>query len=182
MTEKDKTGSSTPDPPAQKKGSEAESGAKAAPLGGESKAKATAEGTEKRESAKTRVVTKGRARWGLRLLFLVLVLLLVALLLWWKNCLPGKGSGGPKSRQETSGMSASAEAPRETKGTFCTLRVDAEGITVEGKPVASPEAAVKACGESKRAVLTVTGDAISGKVDQLERALGEAEITVQRRK
>ena len=127
---------------------------------------------------------RSRPRWGLRLLLLLLLLLLVALFLGWRGCLPGQGGGGSgKGKGKGMGAADMAEGGDDRgQGSTCDLRVDVKGISVSGKLVASPDEAVTACGESRRALLRVTGDAIFGTVDRLEAALRAKGFTVQREK
>jgi hypothetical protein len=105
----------------------------------------------------------------------------VALFLGWRGCLPGQGGGGKGTgKGKGEGMAAMSAGMDRAPGTSCDLRVDAQGISVAGKTVAGPDEAVTACGEARRALLRVTGDATSGTVDRLETELRARGFTVQR--
>lgn len=126
---------------------------------------------------------RSRPRWGLRLLLLLLLLLLVALFLGWRGCLPGQGGGGKGTgKGKGEGMAAMSAGVDRAPGTSCELRVDPKGISVAGQAVPGPDEAVAACGETRRALLRVTGDATSGTVERLEAALRAKGFTVQREK
>lgn len=59
----------------------------------------------------------------------------------------------------------------------CQLRLDANGVTLDGKP-AEIDAAVAACKTAGGAELVTTGDALHGAVEELKAALERAEVPV----
>ncbi|MFH2008534.1 MAG: hypothetical protein ABI333_18245 [bacterium] len=136
------------------------------------------------ERQRSRATRHNKSRWVTRIVVIVGLILLVLLLLGWKYCKPGGGSGslqaadGSRTQSMSSQMEAST-APKAQQGT-CRLRVDQKGISWKGKLLSIPDA-VKACGSAKRAELTVTGDATFGTVKQLRQALRNAGIAAVRR-
>lgn len=129
---------------------------------------------------------RNKMRWAKRIIVIGLLILLVLLLLNWKYCQRGKGSGGLEAADgsQTEGMSqmtssTATTAPKRLRA-ICRLRVDKKGVSHKGKVLKIPEA-VKACRGAKRAELSVTGDATFGIVKQLQQALGAAGVTAVRR-
>lgn len=62
-------------------------------------------------------------------------------------------------------------------GGRCRLRLDAQGLTLDGKPV-EIKAAVKACAAAGGAELTATGDAVFGDLETLRLSLDQAGVPV----
>lgn len=79
------------------------------------------------------------------------------------------------SASATVAPTASAAPP-----TSCVLRLDSEGLKLDGKPSEIP-AAVEACKRSGKAELITTGDAKFGDHESLRKALHEANVFVLER-
>jgi hypothetical protein len=110
-------------------------------------------------------------------LFVLWIALIVAALLWLR-CGRGWGTGGKdpgKGAGHVATATEKAEGPRR-----CTVRVSAEGITVDGKQQTRDEA-VAACKQTEGALITVTGDARQGDWDELRTALEAAGVPVFKR-
>lgn len=111
-------------------------------------------------------------------MLLVIAVIAVAAWLIWKRCSGGFGAQGGRSQPGES-MAAEPRTPGSTSGRGedrCQLRVDAKGISHEGKPI-DHAAALKICAQAKIAQLTITGDARHGTVEDLEAALRAAGAT-----
>ncbi|MBL8623281.1 MAG: hypothetical protein JNK64_18360 [Myxococcales bacterium] len=123
------------------------------------------------ESAVAKVLARQRRR---RRLFVAAVIAVLIIALLAIRCGGGfglgggDGLGGGRGGAGTGTGSGSASAPAR-----CQLRVDATGVTVDGKP-ATPAAAVAACRGG--ADVVVTGDARQGTWDELARALAAAGV------
>jgi hypothetical protein len=123
----------------------------------------------------------------------MLVLLgLVGVLMYYMRCgegfgiAPGGGDGtGSRSEAERvdrgtdespadvrPAVGESARPPRR-----CRLRLDASGLTLEGRPSTIDEA-VDACKRSGGAELTPTGDAVYGELQKVRQALDRAGVEV----
>lgn len=76
---------------------------------------------------------------------------------------------------------AAAEVSSDAAGpSRCVLRLDGDGLTIDGVPAAIDDA-VTACQEVGSADLTVTGDAAFGTAESLRQALERAGIEVYER-
>lgn len=75
----------------------------------------------------------------------------------------------------TAAPTASAVAPAS-----CVLRLDREGLKLEGQPIEIP-AAVEACKKAGKAELITTGDATYGDHERLRKALHDADVFVLER-
>lgn len=121
------------------------------------------------ESAVAKVLARQRRR---RRLFAAAVIAVLIIALLAIRCGGGFGLGGGAGlggdRGGAGTGSGSASAPAR-----CQLRVDAAGVTVDGKPSTSA-AAVAACRGG--ADVVVTGDARQGTWDELARALAVAGV------
>ncbi|MCB9571980.1 MAG: hypothetical protein H6709_07790 [Kofleriaceae bacterium] len=120
--------------------------------------------------------TKPRRRWG-RLLVLVALVAAIVLALLYLRCRGGFGLGGGsdsgsgKAKQAvdvpaapTAAAGVDAGAPR------CQVRLDAEGLTLDGAR-AEPAAVVAACKAAGAADVVVTGAARFGAWEQLRDQL-----------
>ena len=115
-----------------------------------------------------------RRRQRRRLAFLAAGAALVVLAIMFLRCgsgwgLGGKGSGG--------GGGSAGEPAHDAGPKRCAIRVDAKGISVDGKPETRAEA-VSACAKTTGADVVVTGDARQGTWDELRAALEAAKIPV----
>lgn len=117
---------------------------------------------------------------GRRLATLGLVGALGAAIYWFLQ-FSGAGVGLPglpglpdKERADTepSSDAAAQQVPP------CELRVDREGVQLEGESV-DVEVAVASCRQAGEAILTVTGDARYGTFEQTRDALEQAGVTVR---
>jgi hypothetical protein len=97
--------------------------------------------------------------------------LIIAAVLYLR-CGKGWGTGGG-GEGEGSGSSTSTSTSTSTKR--CQIRIDATGITVDGKG-ANRDTAVEVCRQTGGAELLVTGDARHGDVMALQAALSTAKI------
>jgi hypothetical protein len=109
-----------------------------------------------------------------RLFFVAAVAGLIALALAYLRCGGGWGFGtgsgkGPGAGKGQAVMSVDAGPKR------CTVRLDAKGLSLDGKP-ANQKEAVAACKQAGRADVVVTGDARQGDWDALRTALDEAGV------
>jgi hypothetical protein len=113
-----------------------------------------------------------RRRTRRRLTLWTLLLALVAAAALYLRCGQGFGLGGLGGFGEPggSGSERSLVAPAR-----CAIRVSANGITVDGKPMQRDEA-VAACKATAGADVVVTGDARQGDWDDLRSALDAAGI------
>jgi hypothetical protein len=103
-----------------------------------------------------------------RLVTLVVILGLAIAAALYLQCGRGWGLGGGKGKGAGTG-SGSALAP-VVGPTRCTLRINAEGITLNGAKKTRDEA-VAACQKTDGAMVTVTGDAREGDWDELRAGL-----------
>lgn len=109
--------------------------------------------------------------------FVVWAAAIVAAILYLR-CGRGWGTGG-KGPGKGPGTGATGSA--QTQGPKrCTVRVSAEGITVDGKKQTRAEA-VAACKQTEGALITVTGDARQGDWDELRTALEAAGVEIFKR-
>ena len=119
-----------------------------------------------------------RRSTGGRLVIWAFVLGLLVAAMMYLRC--GEGFGfGPGGGEDGDDESEKGEADRDKLSPVvggepaqrCRLRVDAKGVTLDGKP-AEVEAAVAACKKAGAgAELTATGDAKYGTVEELKSAL-----------
>lgn len=125
-------------------------------------------GTHDKKLVKDVASELDRRRRRRRLIFLLVWLTLMVLAALYLRCGRGWGLGGGKGTGTGKGsgsMVAPAVAPAR-----CTVRVSAEGITVDGAKKSRDEA-VDACKKTEGAMVTVTGDAREGDWDELRAAL-----------
>lgn len=121
----------------------------------------------------------GRLKRGLFFLAVLGAALVALWFFWLRHCGSGKGPG----QQGASPAAADAGAPaaaRPGEAPGCRIRVDAQGIHLEGKR-SSLEETLAACKRRGRATLTVTGDATFGTVKRLREALRRAQVIVTKR-
>ena len=113
---------------------------------------------------------------GGRLLIWAFVLGLLVAAMMYLRCGEGFGfgpGGGGDGEESEKGEAARDEVRPAVGGQpagRCQLRVDASGVTLDGKP-AEVDAAVAACKKAGGAELTATGDATYGTVEALRSAL-----------
>jgi len=119
----------------------------------------------------------GRLKRGLFFLAVLGAGLVALWFFWLRHCGSGKGPG-QQGAPVAGAPDAGTPAPGEAQG--CRIRVDAQGIHLEGKR-SSLEETLAACKRRGRATLTVTGDATFGTVRQLREALRRARVTVTKR-
>ena len=120
---------------------------------------------------------------GGRLLIWAFVLGLLAAALMYLRC--GEGFGfGPGGGQDGDDESEKGEAKDEMNPAVggeparrCQLRLDAKGVTLDGKSV-EMDAAVAACKKAGGAELVTTGDAVYGTQEELKAALDRAGVPV----
>jgi hypothetical protein len=121
---------------------------------------------------------------GGRLVIWAFVLGLLVAALMYLRC--GEGFGfGPGGGDDGDDKSDKDEATRDEvrpavggePARRCQLRVDAEGVTIDGKK-AEVDAAVAACKTAGGAELTATGDAKYGTVEELKAALERESVPV----
>ncbi len=124
---------------------------------------------------------ESRRRRRRLLLFVIWAALIVAAALYLR-CGRGWGIGGGKGAKTGSGSgigSGSALAP-VMQPARCTIRVTADGITVDGAKKTRDEA-VDACKKTDGAMVTVTGDARQGDWDELRAALEAVGVKIYMR-
>jgi len=121
------------------------------------------------ESAVAKVLARQRRR---RRLFAAAVIAVLIIALLAIRCGGGFGLGGGAGLGGGRGGAGTGSGSATTPAR-CQLRVDATGVTVDGKP-ATPAAAVAACRGG--ADVVVTGDARQGTWDELARALAAAGV------
>lgn len=128
-----------------------------------------------------------RAAGRKRLIFWLILLALVIAAILFLRCrgsLGLGGSGDETSRdQKPTGQPATlADTPGPADAALprCQLRLDANGLTIAGKPGEIADA-IAACKAPRAADLIVTGDANFGAAQDLEAALKTAGIEVYRK-
>lgn len=118
---------------------------------------------------------------GGRLLIWAFVLGLLVAALMYLRCGDGLGFGpGGEDGDDDSRQKETATDVRPAVGEparRCQLRLDANGVTLDGKP-AEVDAAVAACKAAGGAELTTTGDAVYGTQEELRAALDKAGVPV----
>lgn len=82
----------------------------------------------------------------------------------------GRGWGLGTGTGTGSGTGSAVAPPGDAGPARCTVRVSAEGITVDGNKVSRDDAVAK-CKGTEGAMVTVTGDARQGDWDELRAAL-----------
>jgi hypothetical protein len=92
----------------------------------------------------------------------------VALALMYLRCGMGLGFG-------TGSGTGTGVAVTDAGPSRCKVRLDAAGISLDGKPATKKEA-LAACKAAGRADVVVTGDARQGDWDELRAALDEAGV------
>ncbi len=114
---------------------------------------------------------------GGRLVIWAFVLALLVAALMYLRCGEGLGfgpGGGDDGDDESKKGEATKDEVRPAVGgepaRRCQLRVDADGVTIDGKK-AEVAAAVASCKTAGGAELTATGDAQYGTVEELKAAL-----------
>lgn len=127
---------------------------------------------------------RGQRSTGGRLVIWAFVLGLLVAGLMYLRCGEGFGfgpGGGAGDDDESEEGETARDQVRPAVGgepaRRCILRIDAAGITVDGKPAKIP-AAVAACKKAGGAELTATGDAKYGTVEELKAALDRDEVPV----
>jgi hypothetical protein len=118
---------------------------------------------------------------GGRLLIWAFVLGLLVAGLMYLRCGEGLGFGPGGGDDGDHGRADQKEEVRPAVGEpvrRCQLRVDAKGVTLDGKP-SEVDGAVKACKEAGGgAELVITGDAVYGTQEELKTALDKAGVPV----
>ncbi len=99
---------------------------------------------------------------------------LVAAAAMYLRCGSGWGLGGTGNGAGPAAIAGSADVHR------CALKVTAAGIVVDGKPMTRDDA-VAACKAVGGAVVTVAGNAREGDWIELEHALDDAHVPIDRR-
>ncbi len=121
---------------------------------------------------------------GGRLVIWALVLGLLVAAMMYLRC--GEGLGfGPGGGDDGDDEGEKGEARRDQltpavggePARRCQLRLDASGVTLDGRSV-EMDAAVAACKKAGGAELVTTGDALHGAVEELKAALDAAEVPV----
>lgn len=114
-----------------------------------------------------------------KLIFLGVIGTLLVLAFLYLRCGAGWGLGGRgkgKGEGKGQGIADVKNAATPDAGPRrCMLRVDGAGLALDGKP-ATQEAVIAACRDAGRAELLVVGDALTGTVEALEKALTDANI------
>jgi hypothetical protein len=116
-----------------------------------------------------------RARRRKLVLFAALVAA-IALAASYVTCGKGWGLGGGGGTATSNGT-GSARAAADAGPSRCTVRVTADGITVDGVKRSRDEA-VAACKGKEGALVTVTGDARQGDWDELRAALEAVRVKI----
>lgn len=119
---------------------------------------------------------------GGRLVIWAFVLGLLVAALMYLRCGEGFGfgPGGGEDGDDEKGEAKQDEMTRAVGGEparRCQLRLDAKGVTLDGKSV-EIDAAVAACKKAGGAELTTTGDAVFGTQEELKAALDRAGVPV----
>ena len=119
---------------------------------------------------------------GGRLFIWILVLGLLVAALMYLRCGEGFGfgpGGGDEGDEEETAPAADKDAVRPAVGSAvrCQLRLDANGLTVDGQ-AAEVDAAVATCKKAGGAELVATGDAVFGTLEELKTALDREGVQV----
>ncbi len=123
-----------------------------------------------------------RLNKGSLLIILIALAILIGLGVGWAECGLGRGDGEsgdgddtrPRGAAQLPAASDAAPAP-------CALRVASDGaitVAADGAPVSVPDA-VAACRGALSVTLDVAGDAPFGAVDDLRKALEDADLDVR---
>ena len=117
-----------------------------------------------------------------KLIFFILWAILIVLAILWLRCgrgwgLGGGGGTGMGSEPAPQPAVGSAAIAHDAAPARCTLRVSADGITVDGTPVTRDEAVAR-CRTTDGAMVTVTGDARQGDWDELRASLQAAGVKI----
>ncbi len=126
---------------------------------------------------------RGKRSTGGRLVIWAFVLGLLVAAMMYLRC--GEGFGfGPGGGEDGDDESEKGEAKSELSPAVggepaerCRLRVDSEGVKIDGKALEVDEA-VAACKKTGGAELTATGDAKYGTVEELKAALDREGVPV----
>jgi hypothetical protein len=113
-----------------------------------------------------------------KLTFFAIGAALIAALVYFVTCGHGFGLGG---QGKGSGVRPGVVAASDAGPTRCTVRVDKNGYSVDGKVNATREDVVEACKKTGAAEVTVTGDAREGSWTDLKAALESAHVTAYQR-
>jgi hypothetical protein len=129
-------------------------------------------------------------RRPLRLILLSALAGAIVLAILYLRCGPGgfgigggKGDSVGKGDDAKKGVAALADAGATGPAArpACKLRLDAAGVSLDGKPSTIGDA-VTACKKAGSAELTVTGDAAFGKRNELRDGLREVGVPVLEKK
>ena len=108
------------------------------------------------------------------LISLAALVAVLGLILGWWRCGWGRGEGSGAAESaapDVTSVAAEATAPGAVP---CVLRLDAAGLTVDGRTT-DVAGAVTACG-GRGAQIHVVGDVLYGRFDELKRAFEAAKI------
>lgn len=109
-----------------------------------------------------------------KIIILAAVVGLIVLIVTYLKCGGGFGFGGAGAG-DGGGSGSAKHAVDDPKAKRCSLRLDAKGLSLDGKKATQAEA-LAACKKAGRADVVVTGDARQGDWDALRAALDEAGI------
>jgi hypothetical protein len=131
------------------------------------------------------MTTKGGVKRGVKKLSWIIViaaaLIVLGLILGWWRWGMGRGGGGGGIPIGGTGQGEEREEAPETPPSpapaRCELRLDADGLTIDGKPGTIVDA-VRVCLRSGEALLRVVGDAPYGVYQELRRALEQAKVKI----
>ena len=112
-----------------------------------------------------------------KLLFISVWAALIVLAILYLQCGSGFGLGGGKGKGTGTGSGVGPSTISDAGPARCTVRVTAEGITVDGMKKTRDEA-VEACQKTEGAMVTVTGDARQGDWDELRAALQAVRVKI----
>ena len=113
-----------------------------------------------------------------KLTFFTIGAALIAALVYFVTCGHGFGLGG---HGNGAGVGPGAVAASDAGPKRCTVRVDKNGYSVDGKANATREDTVATCKKAGTAEVTVTGDAVEGSWTELKAALEAAHVPVYQR-
>ncbi len=131
--------------------------------------------TPSRQLAKDVASELERRKRTRKLLFISVWAAAIIAAVLYMRCGTGWGTGGKGARNGPGTGAAETAGPKR-----CSVRVSAEGITVDGKLMKRDEA-VAACKQTEGALITVTGDARQGDWDDLRTALEGAGVQIFKR-
>ena len=97
-----------------------------------------------------------------------------------KGLTPGAGTAASATPTASVTATATPTATASAAPSSCRLRLDRDGLTLDGKPTGIADV-IESCKRAGKAELVTTGDAVYGDHEKLRKALHEAGVFVLER-